>query len=214
MKKINKQASPEWFELWKAQFRSANHREPVYKDDLPDDKRRLLRKTLVEEQGYICCYCMERIGVDSSHLEHFWPKEKFTSLDMDFENMLASCEGNTDGGDHCGHRKNNWYSERMVIPVKDEIEKMFYYTADGEIHPSGKNEAAAAAKEMIQNLGLDSYHLERNRRNAIAESEVYDDVDYTQDAILDIIDYYKYMDNGKYVPYCRAIEDALIAEYL
>ena len=123
--KVKRWASPEWFESWKAQFRNINNREPVYKDDLPDDKRRRLRKTLVEEQGYICCYCMGRITLNSSHLEHFWPKEKFASQDMNYDNMLASCEGNTDGEDNCGHRKNNWYTGRMVIPTKAAIEDIW-----------------------------------------------------------------------------------------
>lgn len=70
-----------------------------YKNDFSTDdidgsnRRQRLRKNLVDEQGKICCYCMRRISTNSSHIEHFLPKEIFTDKDLSYENLLASCNG-------------------------------------------------------------------------------------------------------------------------
>lgn len=210
--------SPEWFEAWKADFEGANHRKPHYKDDFSTDdsegsKRRIrLRGQLVREQGQICCYCMNRITDYASHIEHFLPKEKFRDIDLEYDNLLASCNG--EGGiivsdEHCGHRKENWWREDMISPTDIEVEKVFKYTPDGRVHTVRGREASNIAQEMISNFGLDSYHLERNRRQAIENSEVFDEEAYTEEDIRSFIDYYSHMDDGAYVPYCKAIVDCL-----
>lgn len=82
MKRIVKQDPPAWFERWKETFRNVEHREPHYKGDFSTDdadgalRRKRLKEELLKEQGYLCCYCMARIQPETSHIEHFWPKEK------------------------------------------------------------------------------------------------------------------------------------------
>ncbi len=63
---------------------------------------------------------------------------------------------------------------------------------------------------MIHNLGLNSYHLIRNRRQAIESSEVFEEKEYLDEEIRDFIEYYSNKDNGVYVPYCKAITDCLV----
>lgn len=58
-------------------------------------------------------------------------------------------------------------------------------------------------------MRLDSFHLERNRRQAIEASEYFDEDGYSNDDIRGFIDYYSNKDNGSYVPYCMAIVDSL-----
>lgn len=62
---------------------------------------------------------------------------------------------------------------------------------------------------MIIQMGLNSFHLERNRREAIENSEVFDEEEYSDEDIRDFINYYSNKDNGAYVPYCMAIVDCL-----
>lgn len=217
MKKINKEDSPEWFESWKQDFKNTNGREAHYKNDFSSNdsdgetRRRKLRKLLVEEQGYICCYCMKRITLNTSHIEHFWPKRFFNQIDLDYNNMLASCNG--DGtillDEHCGHKKDNWWIRDMISPTKAEIEQTFKYTVDGKIHSVQKKPTTNIAQEMITKMGLDSYHLERNRREAIEGSEVFDEAEYSHEDIWDFINYYSNKDNDAYIPYCMAIVDCL-----
>lgn len=217
MKRIDKEASPEWFETWKQNYKDTNGREAHYKNDFSSSgnagkaRRKRLREQLMQEQGYICCYCMKKISIENSHIEHFWPKTFFPEIDLDYHNMFASCNG--DGtlleDEHCGHKKEDWWRENMVSPTDAEVEKMFRYSADGRIHSVQRRPTTNIAQEMIIYMGLDSFHLERNRRQAIEASEYFDEDDYSDDDIRGFIDYYSNKDDGSYVPYCMAIVDCL-----
>ncbi len=213
MKKIIKKNSPDWFETWKDDFQRNNRRKPTYKDDfaINDNERIRLRKELIKEQGEICCYCMKRIDASSSHTEHFWPKSKFEDIDLEYNNLFASCNGLGIVGEegYCGHKKDDWFISGMISPLDARIEDLFKFSPDGEIHIIQGNALSNIAKEMKDNLGLDCYHLNRNRRQAIEESEYLDETEYTPEEIQTFIDYYANMDNGKYMPYCKAIIDCL-----
>ena len=218
MKRINKQESPQWFEDWKRNFKAENNRNAHYKNDFSADdadginRRRRLRESLVNEQGKICCYCMRRISTDSSHIEHFLPKDFFADQDLSYENLLASCNGEgtmATEDEHCGHRKDNWWREDMISPTDIEVEKIFEYLPNGKMNSVRGRATSNIAQEMIHNLGLDSFHLERDRRQAIEASEVFDDVEYSEEEIRSFIEYYSNKDHGVYVPYCKAIIDCL-----
>ncbi|QSV71285.1 MAG: TIGR02646 family protein [Aphanizomenon flos-aquae KM1D3_PB] len=53
-----------------------------------------LKKALLTEQGYICCYCMRRISEDNMEIEHWQPQSKYPELQINYKNLLASCSGN------------------------------------------------------------------------------------------------------------------------
>ena len=115
MKYIEKREEPSAFIEWKIQER---HRlEKWYADQtkaskiwehLPSKKKSTatteegvkyyskeeLRKELLVEQGYICCYCGGRIA-DSNKtiLEHLHPKESNKHRTFDYDNLYASCSG-------------------------------------------------------------------------------------------------------------------------
>ncbi len=232
MKRINKGVSPAWFENWKTQFKMNNGREPRYKgdfssedsNDIPSKQRRnTLKKSLIEEQGGICCYCMRHINNNMAHIEHFWPKgvDKFLHLDLEYVNLFASCEGKKlldsnanfliDWDEFCGHKKDNWYDENMIIPTDYRIEDMFTYLDNGDICATSGRTTFYIADQMIKALGLDSYYLNRNRQEAI--EAMYEELDETllddQMYIRDMIDYYDNKINGEYVPYCGALVSCL-----
>lgn len=207
MRKIRKSDSPQWFEDWKKNFVLSTGRQPVYKDDFPAQERRRLRKQLLEEQGYICCYCMRRIKLEDSHVEHFWPKDEFEDRQMDYGNLFASCQGNSMEDDSCGHKKNDWYDVDMIMPTDGAVEKLFSYKLNGEIICNSESGLSEIAVKMRDNLGLDAYYLTRNRKNAIMNSEVCED--YEAEELWDIIEYYDSKIEGKYAEYNMAIIDCL-----
>lgn len=217
MKRIIKKTLPDWFETWKNDFQRDNGRKPNYKDDFATNdsngisRRKRLREELIREQGGICCYCMKRIDLSSSHIEHFLPKSKREDIDLDYSNLFASCNGMgiVCDEDYCGHKKDQWFIPNMISPSNIIIETLFKFSPDGEIHTIQRSPLSNIAKEMKDNLGLDSYHLNRNRRQAIEASEYLDEIEYTSEEIQTFIDYYANMDNGKYMPYCKAIIDCL-----
>ena len=218
VKQINKNGAPQWFEQWKTDFVEANSRQPHYKVDFAVndsdgiERRRKLREALIKEQGKICCYCMRRISNNSAHIEHFYPQESYQDRDLLYENMFASCNGEATPileDEHCGHRKNNWFRDDMLSPTDIEVEKVFKYSANGKISAVRNRTSSNVAQDMIHNLGLDSFHLERDRKQAIQASEVFDEEDYTDDEIRSFIEYYSNKNNDEYEPYCKAIVDCL-----
>ena len=62
-----------------------------------------IRKRLLEDQGYLCAYCMRRIydessvdgGVPPMKIEHWFPESQCSEFQkLDFRNMLGVCMGN------------------------------------------------------------------------------------------------------------------------
>lgn len=67
-----------------------------------------LRDALIQEQGYICAYCMQRISLDGkTHIEHMKSRSKHPELILDYQNMVLCCSGRTCGVSHCDNHKDN-----------------------------------------------------------------------------------------------------------
>lgn len=127
-----------------------------------------VKRALMQEQGYICCYCEGRISTNDSHIEHFRPKSDLSVDSLDFSNLLCSCLKDKVAGDplHCGHLKNNWFDPILLIsPFDISCETKFRYKPDGLISPADPNDQAA--KETINKLGLNIPKLIAMRKQAI-----------------------------------------------
>ena len=173
MRRIHKQAEPESLAQFKAK---ANEDWQPEWNNLNTDEKRELHHALMAEQGFICCYCEMRIGVDSSHIEHIHPRSREpVEKQLDYDNLLASCgRESTERRDwsqpviprHCGVCKEDWYDQtKFVSPLGDDCEECFRYAADGQIGPTKAR--PAAAKETIKRLALDIDKLRAMRGAAI-----------------------------------------------
>lgn len=165
MKYISKGSEPQTFADWKA---LANEDwQPSY-ESLSGEIKRTVKTALMQEQGYICCYCERRLTDEDSHIEHFRPR---TDPDIDplgFANMLCSCQNRLKKGEprHCGNLKENWFQEDLLIsPLEPECEAVFAYLGDGGMHASDPLDDAA--RTTIQKLGLDIDKLRALRNHAI-----------------------------------------------
>ncbi|MBR5509859.1 MAG: hypothetical protein IKV59_07380 [Lachnospiraceae bacterium] len=233
MHKIIKQSEPDHFRLWKQNFRNVNGRDAVYDDLMETSEYGMLKNSLLEEQGYICCYCEKAIGrggMRDCNIEHFMPRhpdsrflssqecEQCKNAQMDYANLFASCLGeHAYSADHCNHKKDNWFDfEVCVSPAEDEIETLFGFRADGKIFAIGSNKKG---EELRRHLGLDSYVLNEQRKAAydtvmeieFGSDELLDDVSY----IADTISFYKQKDErGYYTPFCSMITYCLQHELL
>ncbi len=176
MRWIRKGQEPKSFTNWKAL--ASQNWTPSW-DDLQNPEKGKIRRALVEEQGFLCCYCCMRIGLEAewSHIEHLRPRSRpgFEGLALDYGNMLASCGPRYDGADpttpyprHCGALKNDWFDEAlMVSPLDPECQENFRFTAAGEIRPVDDEARKPAAQTTIEKLGLDIPLLRANRQQAI-----------------------------------------------
>ncbi|WP_027001405.1 retron system putative HNH endonuclease [Hugenholtzia roseola] len=67
-------------------------------DDLRGSDKDEVKSALLENQGYICAYCMKPINENTMGIEHFKSQSTDPHLDLDFNNMLAVCR---DQNEHC-----------------------------------------------------------------------------------------------------------------
>jgi len=165
---------------------------------------------LVREQGSVCCYCGERIEARNSHIEHFRPRSRFPGLALDYSNLLASCQGETEEAHarqiHCGHKKGDWYDERLTIsPLAPDCEGYFRYTSAGEILPVDDRTRHIPARETIRHLGLDCESLTAARKKAF--EPVLDIMDsLSEEDGRELLRQYNEEDrSGRYTPFCDVI---------
>jgi uncharacterized protein (TIGR02646 family) len=225
MRRIRKRSEPVHFTNWKQTFRTVNGREPEYDDLHGTGEYGKLRRTLLQEQGYICCYCEKQIGVGTEtdcDIEHFMPRhpdqreltaaecKKCRDAQLDYTNMMVSCKGEEAYSvDHCNHKKDNWFDFRFCVsPVSEEIVGLFGYRPHGKIFAINNDQRA---EEMKRHLNLDTYVLQEQRKAAfdtVLEQEFGDNDELWMDDqyIADTISFYNEMDDkGRYAPFCSMI---------
>lgn len=68
-----------------------------------------VRKALLEEQGYLCAYCMQRINDDqlTTKIDHWQCQDRYPHEQLNYRNMLAVCLGNAQDILHCDSAKGN-----------------------------------------------------------------------------------------------------------
>lgn len=161
MKYIEKDPEPKELGYWKAEQRGIN----CDYENLSNDLISILNQAFLQEQGYICCYCCQRIKTDTSHNEHLLPQSRYSELSLTYSNIMASCGSQLKWPKHCGNKKGN--REIKVSPLQPNCEQFFTYTEEGEIRPANNLEQNDAAQETIDILGLNDYDLREGRRQAI-----------------------------------------------
>ena len=108
MKYIQKQNSPPDFEKWKTDKKNRQADLAKIKDLTPEklklrwdnlkskkDIFKLLREALLQEQGYLCCYCQQKISLEEQTvaIEHLIARIIDGTLLFEYSNLLASCLG-------------------------------------------------------------------------------------------------------------------------
>ncbi len=169
MKYIEKIREPQSFTDWK----SEEDRE--YKD-LVNPIKSDIKESLLIEQGYICCYCESKILKDTSHIEHFKPKDKdkFPHLQLRYDNLLCSCQKQLSKGEprHCGNSKAN--NIINISPLDIGCESKFKYSADGKIYSTDE-----ISKKVIKTLQLNIDKLNSLRASAI-ETFILDPITFEE----------------------------------
>ena len=209
MIKINKRTStPDFFEAWKTEYKDKFQKDSKYAD-LIGEVKQLLKTALYDEQHGLCCYCCKEVSypypyAEDSHIEHFRPKgvKLYENISLDYTNLHVSCSGYKETRENCGHKKDNWFDEKLTVsPLEEGVEKLFSYTVDGHIRAVDGNERAEVT---IKKLELDSFSLRRLRTTAIYICGLFDD-DFDNDKRSRIIYDYKTPLDGKLKSFCNAV---------
>lgn len=81
-------SSPEWKTV-----KDGNTKE--IRDAFDKLTKETIRKSLLEEQHYLCAYCMRKVqnNGQKTSIEHWYPLSKDKEQALDYRNMLAVCDG-------------------------------------------------------------------------------------------------------------------------
>lgn len=170
MRYVKKGAAPASFEAWLA---SGNDNwQPTY-ENFRNPEKRELHQSLIQEAGHLCGYCGMSVDIGTSHIEHFRPQHPYVALELDYRNLLVSCQRETlrRAPRHCGVAKDGAFEEHLhVSPFEFGTDERFVYTLTGDISSTARVDDAA--NHMIDLLKLSISFL-KNRREA-AISRVFD----------------------------------------
>lgn len=167
MKRVTKSSQPVEFARWKQSDRMV-HR-PNW-NRVPHALRQAIHQSLLQEQGFLCCYCENSVNHEQSHIEHFRPREHFRQCQLNYVNLLVSCQRELSPGvpRHCGYSKGSWFDEELLVsPLSSECENRFTYTANGDVFASRPDDEGA--KTTIKRLSLNIRKLRSLRAAAVSQ---------------------------------------------
>ena len=173
-------------------------------DTAPSKVKDELREQLLEEQGFICCYCMNRVEFRNSKIEHFNPRSNFRTEQLDYHNLFIAClggEGHTTNQQSCDTKKGNTQLKHINLLV--DIETSIEYKKDGFIYSNNSD----IDRELNQILNL-NYKLLKNNRQEVLNQLLIDLKKRGWDIsnLKSTLENYKHKNSkGKYRPYCEMI---------
>lgn len=167
-----------------------------------------VRDLLMQEQGYLCAYCMrrlpdERITQDSpnikdAYIEH-WQARSFPHVPsdnkgLDYNNMLAVCSGNEMVTMSPGRRKRRYLTcdrrrgdrELKVNPLDMDTLRTIYYESDGTIRSTDSDIEEDISDKLNLNCNVEAVTLPKNRK-----------------AVLDVVKKHILEQQGDFVQNCR-----------
>ncbi|MBN8706501.1 MAG: hypothetical protein J0L62_11555 [Bacteroidetes bacterium] len=167
-----------------------------------------LREALLEEQGYICAYCMRRIPakdvkVDAtSKIEHIKSQESRPDLQLSYANMAICCPGNLNDEAHCDKSKggNNVSFNLHTAALQQSIT---YTSFDGSISSTN----TTWNNEMNDLLNLNHELLKANRKEALSGIiEILNAVGWSKHTINTKLNLWRQRNTeGKYYQFCGII---------
>ena len=200
LKKIIKGREPVSLTAYRSSVARADMGKPNIYEDYKENA--ILRKQLLEEQGYLCCYCMSRISETKSKIEHFKAQSIFRDLQINYENLFIACKGGEGTTERCCDTlKGNSPLESVDFSLS--IENEIKYSKKGHISSMAttKKEMSLLTKEMNEVLNLNSNILVNNRKQTYEEFKSQIKGRWSKSNVQKAIIHYKKKHNGKYAPY-------------
>lgn len=225
MKHIQKKMSPPpLLEAWKAQ-----HARTLLKKRGPEQWRRFIKgkkrkiqlhEYLLDEQGYICAYCNRRVHKSMPHndeqlrVEHLYPKSKFPSKTLEYENLVGVCFGNEREPRprevHCDVQKSEKELPISFYPTDPGCEAAFFVSGEGEL--GSRDPKIQNALTEILNLNCDKLiGLRKDALDAFSDPELEMSEKEAQKVIEE---YYSTDAQGNLEPFCGIIVNYIRNNFL
>lgn len=192
--------------------------------------KKQLVQTLLEEQGFLCCYCNRSFDLQAKteeqaefpiEVEHISPIEYEPKRALDYSNLMASCsEGRKEKRNENMNEKRrrsigltcNAARKSMHLPItpqQPDCESRILYGENGDVF--GADEEATTTINLLNLKKFDK------ARGKIIEGWIYEP---NSNLLIDkinaeqIVETLRHKQNGKYIPYCSAIIQVIQREIL
>jgi uncharacterized protein (TIGR02646 family) len=177
MKRIIKNNEPKEFIDWKSNWETPPDWEAF--DGKPI--KQLVKKSLLEEQGSICCFCENRVTINHGHIAHLRDQKKYPELVLEYENLFYSCPENPKKEPQtCGHAQKN--KILPISPLDEDCENLFIYDREtGNILPKKNSNKFTEAAETIRILNLNGSDILRKKRLAVYQETKTNMAELTND---------------------------------
>jgi uncharacterized protein (TIGR02646 family) len=133
-------------------------------DNFDTRGKNAVRKRLLTDQAYLCCYCMQRIDLDSMQVEHYLCQSGYPSKQLIWMNLLGSCpggKGNSKTQRSCDTQKAD--KALNIDPLNNGHLEGIRYSADGRVLHDGDG----FQNDLDETLNLNNEVLKYNRKNAL-----------------------------------------------
>ena len=138
--------------------------------------RTKILQDLLQEQGYICAYCMRRISLENATIEHIigqsYKDEDGKEKDTDYDNMLAVCNGNyCEKENHCDKSRSESQSKGRVKLFITPLSKLqmenIKFTHSGKIYYNNLDEESEENFDLNKVLNLNCENIKEKRKRII-----------------------------------------------
>ena len=180
--------------------------------DMQSNTKNYIKEALLKEQGYLCAYCMQRINLENTTIEHYIPQnplnaETDINLSIDYYNMLAVCGGNTSIAARRSELTCDKHRGNLPLTVdpreKYSIEKICYKD-DGTIYSLDQEINKDLDKTL--NLNCEATLFKQNRKSVLdaVKKEILRKAMgklITKQQLGKMLDKLQVKDNGQYKPF-------------
>ena len=231
MKYIIKTSAPDEFEKWKSRKKLTKD-NLLKKSQLSKEQaetwgtftkktavKNAVKQSLLDEQGFICCYCQQRVELDeNTTIEHFVARENDPTMMFDYDNIFACCDGGQKQRTeqkidvipkYCGHAKAN--QTVAINPLNAGCETHFSYSFNPDSLEVSIEGLSENGQDTIEKLNLDTPKLRILRGESIAGFIFDDDGDYIslEDADILASKIKTRKENNQFEPFCVVLEYVL-----
>ncbi len=128
--------------------------------------KEIVRAQLLQDQGYLCAYCMKRINSGAMKVEHWHSQTRYPPEQLDFQNMLGCClgnKGNPPEAQHCDTRKGDSDISYNPANPAHHTRLGIHYLGDGRI----RSDDAEFDRQINETLNLNYARLRTNRKAVV-----------------------------------------------
>jgi len=159
---IRKGTEPQMLQLYRLQHGVAAEYDGA---GFTPDVKNVIRSQLINEQGFLCAYCMGRIEPDSSSMkiDHWHCQNKYNDEQLDYTNLLGCCYGigNKTSDEYCDTSKKKSDIQFNPSNAAHYTRMQIRYKLNGVISSDNPD----FDKELNEILNLNYSRLKENRKS-------------------------------------------------